>query len=71
MCKHGNMPVSLTPIDTRTFIQCTVKTEGPGASKRNTAIPKIRQYMKMYGSIHIHSCYKLTADMNNLHFLQG
>lgn len=27
--------------------------------------------MKIYGSIHIHSCYKLTADMNNLHFLQG
>lgn len=30
-----------------------------------------RQYMKIYDSIHIHSCYKLTADMNNLHFPQG
>lgn len=27
--------------------------------------------MKIYGSIHIHSCYKLTADMNNLHFMPG
>lgn len=30
----------------------------------------IPQYMKIYGSIHIHSCYKLTAYLNNLHFMQ-
>lgn len=30
----------------------------------------ITQYMKIYGSIHIHSCYKLTAYLNNLHFMQ-
>lgn len=30
----------------------------------------ITQHMKIYSSIHIHSCYKLTAYLNNLHFMQ-
>lgn len=30
----------------------------------------ITQYMKIYGSIHIHCCYELTAYLNNLHFMQ-
>lgn len=29
-----------------------------------------RQYMKIYGLIHIHSCYELTPYLNNLHFMQ-
>lgn len=30
----------------------------------------ITQYMKIYGSIHIHCSYELTAYLNNLHFMQ-
>lgn len=44
------------------------RSRGQQTERRNQ---QIRQYMKIYGSIHINSCYKLTANMNNLHFLQG
>lgn len=70
-----NMQASVSWIDSQApagdFIQHTVETEGPEAYKRKHSSHKIRQYMKIYGSIHIHSCYKLTADVNNLHFMPG
>lgn len=50
------------------YVQRTVKTQG--SRYANASIWTVTQYMKIYGSIHIHCCCELTAYLNNLHFMQ-